>query len=400
MRKRENHGAIGLLPSSTGSSPEAVGNVAGKRRMTPDAFTPHEVGLTRLLEELDKDHQCYANASLLAAEFHENIRKARLLTDSDNLRGERYRILEQLNRLALEDLGISFSDLCKEDSSQPPAGDTARIGSRRFVAEVVVAIVVVLAIAVGLCSTVGWPMVEQWAAVWLLAPPAPQTIPEGPEITVRAGGTTAIHASAKGADRYEWTLMGEEQISSFEGSSILYTAPNKPGVVKLSIAAHNDQGDSPLTELTINIVCVRETNAAGTVSPAVAISSITFVVNGVKQVVNNSGALSASSGDHVQVKEVTICVSPFAAKEGQFYVSFDPVNTVRGIIESEAKSTSTVAVATGFETISGPAHTWTIGDNWRHISVVTVHYPACGSTQDPNCENGACEIDDRIIVNW
>jgi len=365
-----------------------------------DEFTKYETGLKRLLEKLGKEHPRYIDALVLEARLRHDIKQARLYPNDAASKTAWMRTLKSLNQLALETLGISFNELCTEDSSPPPVGDTARIRSCEFKAVVVAVVVVLLVIAVGLCSTVGWLVVELWAAVWLLAPPAPQTIPQGPEITVKPGGTTAIYASTKGVDRYEWTLTGPGQISSSEGSVIFYTAPDEPGVTTLSVSAHNRRGASLPTSLTINVVCSRKANAAGTSSPAIAISSIIFVVNGVEQAVNDSGPLSASSGDQVQVKEVTICVSPFAGKGGQFYVAFDPVNTVREIIESEATGTQTVAVDTGFETIPGPAYTWTIGDNWRHISVMTVHYPAGGDPEDPECEKGACEIDDRIIVNW
>lgn len=83
-------------------------------------------------------------------------------------------------------------------------------------------------------------------------PPAPETVPEGPEITVKAGETIAIHASAKGADRYEWTLGGVGQISG-EGPAILYTAPDEEGMALLSVTAHSSRGASPPTSLTINV---------------------------------------------------------------------------------------------------------------------------------------------------
>jgi hypothetical protein len=139
-------------------------------------------------------------------------------------------------------------------------------------------------------------------------------------------------------------------------------------------------------------------DAEGTVSPAVAIYSITFVVNGVEQTVDDTNPLRASVGDQVQVKEVGICpVEPFGGSGGSVYVEFDPVDQNGQVIAPEVKGTRAVGVTPGFTNVPGAKVLWTIGD-WRHISVVTVHYPPGGGTQNPNCEGGACEVDDRVIV--
>jgi len=87
-------------------------------------------------------------------------------------------------------------------------------------------------------------------------PPAPETTPAGPEITVRPGETIGIRASAKGADGYEWTLSGGGEISGTEGPAILYTAPGEAGMAMLSVTARNDRGASPATSLMINVAPV------------------------------------------------------------------------------------------------------------------------------------------------
>jgi hypothetical protein len=84
-------------------------------------------------------------------------------------------------------------------------------------------------------------------------PPAPETVPSGPAITVKSGETIAIHASAEGADRYEWGFQGEGEVSSLQEPAILYTAPNEGGKALLSVTAHNSRGASPPTSLTINV---------------------------------------------------------------------------------------------------------------------------------------------------
>jgi hypothetical protein len=85
-------------------------------------------------------------------------------------------------------------------------------------------------------------------------PGAPVTDPEGPEITVEPGKTISIRASATGADKYEWKLQGKGEISSSTEPAILYTAPEEEGAIAiLTVIAHNKQGASPPTSLTINI---------------------------------------------------------------------------------------------------------------------------------------------------
>jgi len=223
-------------------------------------------------------------------------------------------------------------------------------------------------------------------------------VPAGPEITVKTGETITIRVSAKGAATYEWTLQGIGDISSPEGSPILYTAAEEGGKAILSVTARNDQGASPPTslEITVKVSCP-QTRAEGTVSPAVAISSITFVVDGAEQTVDDSGSLKASPGNLVEVKEVTICVDSFEGRGGQVYIEFDPVDTDGETVVSEIKGTRAVGVTSGFASVPGPGVPWTIGD-WRQLSVVTVHYPPGGGTQNPDCEGGLCEVDDRVIV--
>ena len=239
-------------------------------------------------------------------------------------------------------------------------------------------------------------------------PPAPVTEPPPPEITVPAGKTISVRARAPGADGYRWKLQGVGSISETTGDTILYTAPGpdqvdpEDAMALLTVIAYNKEGESPQTSLVINVslplVCP-PADPGGTVPPTVTISSLIFVVNGVEQVVDDSGYLQASSGDRVEVKEVTICVDPFEGSRGRVYVEFTPVDTSGQVITSEITGTIGVAVAPGLTTITG-TNILTIG-NWRQISVVTVHYPAGGGTLNPNCEREdpyICEVDDRMIV--
>ena len=136
----------------------------------------------------------------------------------------------------------------------------------------------------------------------------------------------------------------------------------------------------------------------GTVSPAVSIYSITFVVNGFEQVLRGGDSLQAVPGDQVQVREVNICAQPFSGNGGEVCVDFAPLDQNGEEILSDNGGTHMVWVAPGFTSLSGPDHTWTIGENWQGISAVLNHWPPSRSTLDVACGGGRCESDDRVLI--
>ena len=135
----------------------------------------------------------------------------------------------------------------------------------------------------------------------------------------------------------------------------------------------------------------------GTVSPAVSIYSITFVVNGLEQVVRDGDTLQALPGDDVQVREAVICTGPFSGDGGEACVDVAPADQDGQEIAAEHAGTHLVPVTPGLMSISGPDYTWTIDENWAHFAVVLNHWPP-GATEDSGCANGRCERDDRITV--
>lgn len=137
----------------------------------------------------------------------------------------------------------------------------------------------------------------------------------------------------------------------------------------------------------------------GTISPTITIYSIVFVVNGVEQIVRDGDMLQALPGELVQVREVTICVGSYSDNGGEACVDFAPVARGGQELVSEHSGTHTVRVTPGFMSISGLDHRWTIGENWKHISVVLNHWPS-GGTEDLGCGSGRCERDDRIIIGF
>ena len=137
----------------------------------------------------------------------------------------------------------------------------------------------------------------------------------------------------------------------------------------------------------------------GTISPAVSIYSITFVVNGLEQTVRAGDMLEALSGDKMSVREITICSEAFSGNGGEVCVDFAPIDQSGKEIVSDHGGTHMVQMISGFMIISGPSHTWIIDENWRDISAVLNHWPP-EDTDDLDCSNGRCEHDDRIIIEF
>ncbi|MEO7908029.1 MAG: hypothetical protein ABIV47_00130 [Roseiflexaceae bacterium] len=76
-----------------------------------DMFTRYERALERLLEQLGQLHSMYPNALTFQQRLSENIGEARRYGDTQDCKATRARVIEQLNRLALDAIGFSFNDL-------------------------------------------------------------------------------------------------------------------------------------------------------------------------------------------------------------------------------------------------------------------------------------------------
>jgi hypothetical protein len=178
----------------------------------------------------------------------------------------------------------------------------------------------------------------------------------------------------------------------------LLTGCDGSGATPTEPPAHTPQPtDTPTpTAATATPPCT-PANAAGTVPPAIAICSVSFLVNGVEQVVRDGDALQASRGDEVQIGEATICVGPFSGSGGEACVDFVPIDPSGQEIASERNGTHNLKVSPGCRSISGPGGTWIIGEDWAYIAAVLNHWPP-GGTEDADCGGGLCEQDDRIVV--
>jgi len=78
-----------------------------------DSFALYESGLSSLLERLGHEHPLYPNVLALQARLTENVTRTRQFGDTEIRRAERAQIIDALNRLALENLGTSFNELCQ-----------------------------------------------------------------------------------------------------------------------------------------------------------------------------------------------------------------------------------------------------------------------------------------------
>lgn len=135
----------------------------------------------------------------------------------------------------------------------------------------------------------------------------------------------------------------------------------------------------------------------GTISPAVSIYSITFVVNGAEQVIYDGDTLESIIGDEIEIKEAVICVGSFSGNGGEACVDLAPVGQSGQVIMSEHAGTHMVPVNTGFTVIPGPNHTWTLNESWVRISAVLNHWTR-EETEDIDCANRRCEHDDWAII--
>jgi len=77
-----------------------------------DIFTSYETGLTQLLERLGQDHARYAEALVYQQRLQDNIDQARLYGDTPACSAERAQVVDNLNRLALKTVEVSFNEIC------------------------------------------------------------------------------------------------------------------------------------------------------------------------------------------------------------------------------------------------------------------------------------------------
>jgi len=91
-----------------------------------DAFTPYETGLAYFLERLGQDHPRYVEVLAMEVQLRENMALTRADGDTGTRNVDRNRILREINRLALQTVGISFNTLCGFRDTETDGASRAR----------------------------------------------------------------------------------------------------------------------------------------------------------------------------------------------------------------------------------------------------------------------------------
>jgi len=90
-----------------------------------DTFCTYVSTTRKLLNDIGQDHPCYSYARDYQRRLENNIEQVRLRGDTDALRAERCRIINELNKLAVREWRTSFAELCEkqvecEKKQEPP----------------------------------------------------------------------------------------------------------------------------------------------------------------------------------------------------------------------------------------------------------------------------------------
>ncbi|HEY2292278.1 MAG TPA: hypothetical protein VGM86_16385 [Thermoanaerobaculia bacterium] len=84
-------------------------------------------------------------------------------------------------------------------------------------------------------------------------PSKPTLTPTGPELVLQPNMSQSLHAASRRATHFEWALHGEGKLSTGDGDTALFTAPDHSGAVSLvTVVAHNGEGASPQSSITIS----------------------------------------------------------------------------------------------------------------------------------------------------
>lgn len=102
-------------------------NHASDATPTSDHYTAYETGLTQLLLRFDPTQTQYQEALVYQQRLTENLATVRRFGDNETNRTERAQIIDQLNRLALTTLGVSFNEICRTPLSPPDRGTSEQL---------------------------------------------------------------------------------------------------------------------------------------------------------------------------------------------------------------------------------------------------------------------------------
>lgn len=80
----------------------------------------YQRGINRLLERLDDDEINEATPTIAA--LRTNLRKEQLYGSNEAIRSKTAELVSDLNRIALDELGVSFNDLCLMEGIEQKRG--------------------------------------------------------------------------------------------------------------------------------------------------------------------------------------------------------------------------------------------------------------------------------------
>jgi hypothetical protein len=113
VRRTEETKKILMQSDNQTSTSGRAAQPVGKPVTFLDFFSPFEVGLERLLQQMGQNHPRYADFLAYQGRLTENIRRSRRFGNTADRQAERAEVIDLLNELALSTLGISFNELCK-----------------------------------------------------------------------------------------------------------------------------------------------------------------------------------------------------------------------------------------------------------------------------------------------
>lgn len=105
--------AVFILAQLTKHKQASVSSSDGQaqQRILTQSYS-YETGLQKLLNQIPPQHPRHTNLLTLQARLTENMLKKQQYGDTPDVMADRFEIIAQLNRLALEVMGISFNALC------------------------------------------------------------------------------------------------------------------------------------------------------------------------------------------------------------------------------------------------------------------------------------------------
>lgn len=86
-------------------------------------YISYRIGIKKLQEIIGKQHEKYLDVTNYQNQLLENLNEVESFGDNENLRSNRYKLLNQIDKLALETTGKEFSQFCKPDPIEIKLGE-------------------------------------------------------------------------------------------------------------------------------------------------------------------------------------------------------------------------------------------------------------------------------------